>query len=101
MNKPPRTALRKIVANEEPNKTLASKVDLLLYADYLIFMRRLSEEASRLAASQGDRRVTEEHIDAVADVSGRQPRGRARRERRLRRPTDHPTWQRVLREFRG
>jgi len=30
MNKPPRTALRKIVANEEPNKTLASKVDLLV-----------------------------------------------------------------------
>jgi len=75
MNKPPRTALRKIVANEEPNKTLASKVDLLLYADYLIFMRRLSEEASRLAASQGDRRVTEEHIDAVADRVLREFRG--------------------------
>mmetsp|Transcript_2967 Transcript_2967/g.7391 ORF Transcript_2967/g.7391 Transcript_2967/m.7391 type:complete len:84 (-) Transcript_2967:113-364(-) len=46
-----------------------------LYADYLIFMRRLSEEASRLAASQGDRRVTEEHIDAVADRVLREFRG--------------------------
>jgi hypothetical protein len=40
-----------------------------VYTDYLIFMRRLAEEASKVAAQSGSSHVAAEHIDAAAEVS--------------------------------
>lgn len=40
-----------------------------VYTDYLVFMRRLAEEASKVAAQSGSSHVAAEHIDAAAEVS--------------------------------
>ncbi len=48
---------------------LLARFRLKVYADYLIFMRRLAEEAAKLAAQSGSSHVAAEHIDAAAEVS--------------------------------
>lgn len=39
-----------------------------LFVDYLMFLRRLAEEAAAEAARQGETRVDEEIVDKVAQV---------------------------------
>ena len=39
-----------------------------MYCDYVLFMRKLAEEASKAAHAEGSSMVTEDHVDKVAEV---------------------------------
>ena len=46
-----------------------------IYVDYLLFMRRLAEEAAGRAAAENTTRVDASHVDAAADRVLREFRG--------------------------
>eukprot|EP00516_Mucochytrium_quahogii_P005066 CAMPEP_0203757256 /NCGR_PEP_ID=MMETSP0098-20131031/10384_1 /ASSEMBLY_ACC=CAM_ASM_000208 /TAXON_ID=96639 /ORGANISM=" , Strain NY0313808BC1" /LENGTH=75 /DNA_ID=CAMNT_0050649435 /DNA_START=75 /DNA_END=302 /DNA_ORIENTATION=- len=65
MTKPPRHVVRKILKHNQPSRALASKVDLLVYVDYVLFLKRLAERAAKHAGEDGETRVHERHVRAA------------------------------------
>ena len=63
INVPPSRQIKAILKEQLPiARTLGAGVELLVYIDYLHFMRRLNEEAGRAAIREGCARVSAAHI---------------------------------------
>ena len=63
---PPASVMRKCL-KKHSRKRIAKGTESLVYISYVIFLKRLSEESSRVASAQGSTRVQNIHIDQVAN----------------------------------
>merc|ERR1711976_727998 len=64
-SKVPRATIKKIVKANEPDARMSTGADLILYLDYVLFIKRLAHEATIEAQGRGDAVITEDHIQAV------------------------------------
>ncbi|XP_065537006.1 centromere protein W [Lathamus discolor] len=71
----PRAALRKMLKNEKPGFRLAACADLLVYLNFLLFLRRLAEEARTNAFQNRSRIIKPEHIILAAKAILKKSRG--------------------------
>ncbi|KAF9324994.1 hypothetical protein BGZ91_002626, partial [Linnemannia elongata] len=58
----PRSTLKKIFRAHEPSYQLSKDVDIKIYVLYLLFLQRLSNEASRQAQLTHDAIVQSRHV---------------------------------------
>ncbi|XP_061234412.1 centromere protein W [Neopsephotus bourkii] len=71
----PRAALRKMLKNEKSAFRLLACTDLLVYLNFLVFLRRLAEEARTNAFQNRSRIIKPEHIILAAKVVLKKSRG--------------------------
>ncbi|XP_062488348.1 centromere protein W [Pezoporus occidentalis] len=71
----PRCALRKLLKNEKPGFRLSTCADLLVYLNFLMFLRRLAEEARTNAFQNRSRIINPEHIVFAAKAILKRSRG--------------------------
>ncbi|GBG29222.1 Hypothetical Protein FCC1311_054442 [Hondaea fermentalgiana] len=73
MAKPPRAAVRKILRHHEPTVRVGESVDLMVskvYVNYLMFLRRLAEEAAVEASKEGGKRVEDQDVESAVQHRG-------------------------------
>ena len=70
----PQATLRKIL-KAHTNKTVSHHTDALIYLDYIIFMQKLMENATRKAKEAGEKRVQAKDIRKVTISTLRQFKG--------------------------
>ncbi|KAG9303899.1 hypothetical protein G9A89_005809 [Geosiphon pyriformis] len=63
----PRTTLKKILNAHDPGAQLSENVDLMLYLDYLLFLKTLAEEASLEAQLDGVKTIRKEHVEMALE----------------------------------
>ncbi|XP_005154784.2 centromere protein W [Melopsittacus undulatus] len=71
----PRTALRKMVKSEKLGLRLSACADLLVYLNFLLFLRRLAEEARTNAFQNRSRIIKPEHIIVAAKAILKKSKG--------------------------
>ncbi|XP_061315958.1 centromere protein W [Pezoporus flaviventris] len=70
-----RGALRKMLKSEKPGFRLSACADLLVYLNFLMFLRRLAEEARTNAFQNRSRIIKPEHIVFAAKAILKKSRG--------------------------
>lgn len=70
----PRATIRKIV-RAHSDKNVARDLDALLYLDYILFMQRLMENATRKAKEAGEKKLQAKDIRKVTMTTLRQFKG--------------------------
>lgn len=70
----PRATIRKIV-KAHTEKTVARDVDALLYLDYILFMQRLMEIATKKAKEAGEKKLQAKDIRIATMMTLRQFKG--------------------------
>ncbi|XP_068024738.1 centromere protein W [Melanerpes formicivorus] len=71
----PRSTLRKIIKSEKPSLRLAANTDLLVHLSFLLFLRRLAEEARTNAIQSRSKMIKPDHAIAAAKVILKKSRG--------------------------
>ncbi|KAI9294464.1 the chicken Cenp-T histone FoldCENP-W Complex, crystal form I [Neoconidiobolus thromboides FSU 785] len=64
---PQRNRIRKIIKAHQPDFKLGKNTDILVYHNYLLFMKRLLTEAKQAAISQKETTIHSNHINSVTD----------------------------------
>ncbi|KAF9156538.1 hypothetical protein BG015_004448 [Linnemannia schmuckeri] len=71
----PRSTLKKIFHAHEPTYKLSKDVDIKIYVLYLLFLQRLSNEASRQAQLTHDSIVHSRHVSRALKIVLQQFKG--------------------------
>jgi len=60
------TKYRKILKHHKLK--VDKNVDALVHVDYILFLQRIAEKSSKLAAEQGSKKVDENHIEEIFEI---------------------------------
>ncbi|KAG0374812.1 MAG: centromere protein W [Linnemannia gamsii] len=71
----PRSTLKKIVHAHEPTYKLSKNVDIKIYVLFLLFLQRLSNEASRQAQMTHDTIIQSRHVSRALKIVLQQFKG--------------------------
>ncbi|XP_033645175.1 inner kinetochore subunit wip1-like [Asterias rubens] len=61
----PRCKIKTILKKTQPNVRLGKNVDILVFLDYMMFLKRLSTEANVAAQEQKENTLSADHINSV------------------------------------
>ncbi|KAL1917991.1 uncharacterized protein VTP21DRAFT_3257 [Calcarisporiella thermophila] len=63
----PRSTLRKIIKAHQPKSQLSKNADVMIYLDYVLFLKRLATEASIDASQSKENVIRANHINTALD----------------------------------
>ncbi|XP_038056751.1 centromere protein W-like [Patiria miniata] len=61
----PRSKVKTIIKKTQPNVRLGKNADLLIFLDYMMFIKRLATEANIAAQEQKENTLTAAHVNSV------------------------------------
>ncbi|XP_071965335.1 centromere protein W-like [Antedon mediterranea] len=71
----PRTRIKKVVKKYDSKLRIGKSTELLIFLNYMLFLKRLAKDANTEAVAIKDRFITSHHINAVVQQTLKSFRG--------------------------